>query len=357
MSKRRLEKLSSDPELNTSSRHSEEPRGRKTLGSEDPAPYPNRFQIVRSAVVTQVREIRALRLCRSVGEKRPCLKGEQPEEPPPPLMVPSSANEIRKRKRGGRPLTNRQSRRKAETMTMRSAGKSPVVLYFKAISAESELLPSSSSCDLCCSPIPKDHHPPAYCLPVRTRFLNVRKDEFYLTPANYIKELEETMLQINIDEFKLLLFISIFWGISKSIYSEEESSSYKRAVLSVVEKTLDMIYQKSSSLSKVARVCNSVVITYTIIDLIAWLAKLKVAYQFYLEPPTFIGNTYGMLQAADTFYLISVVHILGRNRLEINPTIRPGAAPTAPDMRVRLSQIEPDFLTRSVIFLYCLNHH
>ncbi|CDY09539.1 BnaC05g23800D [Brassica napus] len=50
-------------------------------------------------------------------------------------------------------------------MTMRSTGKSPVVLYFKAISAESELLPSSSSCDLCCSPIPKDHHPPAYCLP------------------------------------------------------------------------------------------------------------------------------------------------------------------------------------------------
>ncbi|CAF1928928.1 hypothetical protein Bca4012_072170 [Brassica carinata] len=135
-------------------------------------------------------------------------------------------------------------------MTMRSTGKSPVVLYFKAISAESELLPSSSSCDLCCSPIPKDHHPPAYCLPVRTS-----------------------------------------------------------------------------------------------------------AYQFYLEPPTFIGNTYGMLQTADTFYLISVVHILGRNRLEINPTIRPGAAPTAPDMRVRLSQIEPDFLTRSVIFLYCLNHH
>ncbi|KAL0681938.1 hypothetical protein Bca4012_048785 [Brassica carinata] len=122
---------------------------------------------------------------------------------------------------------------------MRFTGKSPVVLYFKAISAESELLPSSSSCDLCCSPIPKDHHPPAYCLPVRIRF-------------------------------------------------------------------------------------------------------------FYLEPPTFIGNTYGMLQAADTFYLISVVHILGRNRLEINPTIRPGAAPTAPDMRVRLSQIEPDFLTRSV---------
>ncbi|CAF2053669.1 unnamed protein product [Brassica napus] len=112
---------------------------------------------------------------------------------------------------------------------MRSTEKSPVVLYFKAISAESELLPSSSSCDLCCSPIPKYHHPPAYCLPV-------------------------------------------------------------------------------------ARVCNSVVITYTIIDPIAWLAKLK-------------------------------------------PTIRPGAAPMAPDMRVRLSQIEPDFLTRSVIFLYCLNHH
>ena len=40
-------------------------------------------------------------------------------------------------------------------------------------------------------------------------------------------------------------------GISKSICSEEESCSYKRAVLSVVEKTLDMIYQKSSSLSKV----------------------------------------------------------------------------------------------------------
>ena len=41
---------------------SEEPRGRKTPGSEDPTPNPNRFQIVRSAVVTQVREIRALRL-------------------------------------------------------------------------------------------------------------------------------------------------------------------------------------------------------------------------------------------------------------------------------------------------------
>ncbi|CAF1863156.1 unnamed protein product [Brassica oleracea] len=85
-------------------------------------------------------------------------------------------------------------------------------------------------------------------------------------------------------------------------------------------------------------------------------SPVVLAYQFYLEPPTFIGNTYGMLQAADTLYLISVVHILGRNKLEINPTIRPGAAPTAPDMRIRLSQIEPDFLTRSVIFLYCLNH-
>jgi len=61
---------------------SEEPRGRKTPGSEDPTPNPNRFQIVCSAVVTQVREIRALRLRRSVGEKRPHLKGEQPEEPP-----------------------------------------------------------------------------------------------------------------------------------------------------------------------------------------------------------------------------------------------------------------------------------
>ncbi|KAH0886305.1 hypothetical protein HID58_062401, partial [Brassica napus] len=141
-------------------------------------------------------------------------------------------NEVRKRKRGGRPPTNRQINRKAETMTTRSTGKSPVVLYFKAISAESHLLPSSSSCDLCCS---------------------------------------------------------------------------------------------SSSTS---------------------VLPSGSAYQFYLEPPTFIGNTYGMLQAADTLYLISVVHILGRNKLEINPTIRPGAAPTAPDMRIRLSQIEPDFLTR-----------
>ncbi|KAF2556522.1 hypothetical protein F2Q68_00014863 [Brassica cretica] len=176
-------------------------------------------------------------------------------------------------------------------MTMRSTEKSPVVLYFKAISAGSELLPSSSSCDLCRSPIPKYHHPPAYCLPVRTR-----------------------------------------------------------AVLSVVEKTLDMIYQKSSSLSK----CQ---IIYVVVRLrreslrVSVLRKNHVpikgpAYQFYLEPPTFIGNTYGILQAADTLYLISVVHILGRNKLEINPTIRPGAAPTAPDMRVRLSQIEPDFLTR-----------
>lgn len=70
---------------------SEEPRGRKMPGSEDPTPNPNRFQIIRSAVVTQVREIRALRLRRSVGENRPHLKGEQPEEPPSPLMVPSSA--------------------------------------------------------------------------------------------------------------------------------------------------------------------------------------------------------------------------------------------------------------------------
>ncbi|KAF2556523.1 hypothetical protein F2Q68_00014862 [Brassica cretica] len=74
-----------------SSSLSKEPRGRKTPGSEDPTPNPNRFQIVRSAVVTQVREIRALRLRRSVGEKRPRLKGEQPEEPTSPLMVPSSA--------------------------------------------------------------------------------------------------------------------------------------------------------------------------------------------------------------------------------------------------------------------------
>ncbi|WZZ54548.1 hypothetical protein YC2023_054655 [Brassica napus] len=193
-------------------------------------------------------------------------------------------------------------------MTTRSTGKSPVVLYFKAISAESHLLPSSSSCDLCCS---------------------------LYTNENYA-----------VSDY--LCCGEVTKGISKSICSEEESCSYKRAVLSVVEKTLDMmIYQKSSSLSKVARVCNSVVITYTIIDPIAWLAKLN-AYQFYLEPPTFIGNTYGMLQAADTLYLISVVHILGRNKLEINPTIRPGAAPTAPDMRIRLSQIEPDFLTRNI---------
>ncbi|KAF3535741.1 hypothetical protein F2Q69_00020547 [Brassica cretica] len=52
---------------------------------------------------------------------------------------------------------------------------------------------------------------------------------------------------------------------------------------------------------------------------IAFQFLLGSAYQFYPQPPTFIGNT---------------------------PTIRPGAAPTAPDMRVRLSQIEPDFLTR-----------
>ncbi|CAF1909021.1 unnamed protein product [Brassica napus] len=96
------------------------------------------------------------------------------------------------------------------------------------------------------------------------------------------------------------------------------------------------------------------------------VAKLDKAYSKYLEVFSLTFDvTYVVLHWQKIIihkriafqFLLGSSHIRTKqawNRLEINPTIRPGAAPTAPDMRVRLSQIEPDFLTRSVIFLNCL---
>ncbi|KAF2563090.1 hypothetical protein F2Q70_00015953 [Brassica cretica] len=127
------------------------------------------------------------------------------------------------------------------------------------------------------------------------------------------------MMRFNFEGCQVIYVGEVTKGISRSIRSEEESCSYKRGILSVVEKALEMINQKSSSLSK-------------------RLSVLSSTTNFYWK--------HGMLQAADTFYLISVVHILGRNRLGTGLRLTPGAAPTAPDMGVRLSQIEPDFLTR-----------
>ncbi|CAN6852381.1 unnamed protein product [Brassica oleracea] len=94
------------------------------------------------------------------------------------------------------------------------------------------------------------------------------------------------------------------------------------------------------------------------------VAKLDKAYSKYLEAFSLTFDvTYVVLhwqkiiihQRIAFQFLLGSSHIrtkqawnrLGTGlRLTYRPTIRPGAAPTAPDMRVRLSQIEPDFLTR-----------
>ncbi|KAL0877819.1 hypothetical protein Bca101_027525 [Brassica carinata] len=98
----------------------------------------------------------------------------------------------------------------------------------------------------------------------------------------------------------LLCYGEVTMGIFNS--EEESYAPMKGAYYPVVEKASEMIKQKRSPLSKVVLARNSMVITCTIIDPIAWIPQLQHqghdAYQFCLQPPgppAFMGNTPGRL--------------------------------------------------------------
>ncbi|KAL0878045.1 hypothetical protein Bca101_027751 [Brassica carinata] len=117
-------------------------------------------------------------------------------------------------------------------------------------------------------------------------------DELSWTLENAIEALQETMLQVSSVVMRLRRE-----SLGVSVLSKNHVPT-KGAYYPAVEKALEMIKQKSSSLSKVVLARNSRVITDTDIDPIAWLAQLQSeghdAYQFCLQPPgapAFIGNT------------------------------------------------------------------
>ncbi|KAG2313312.1 hypothetical protein Bca52824_024869 [Brassica carinata] len=118
-------------------------------------------------------------------------------------------------------------------------------------------------------------------------------DELSWTLENAIEALQETMLQVSSVVMRLRRE-----SLGVSVLSKNHVPT-KGAYYPAVEKALEMIKQKSSSLSKVVVLArNSRVITDTDIDPIAWLAQLQSeghdAYQFCLQPPgapAFIGNT------------------------------------------------------------------
>ncbi|WZZ20470.1 hypothetical protein YC2023_121857 [Brassica napus] len=98
-------------------------------------------------------------------------------------------------------------------------------------------------------PLPEEHHPPAFL----TRFCGGSSmlaatvywdEELYSAPENYNKAFQETMHQINIDEFKFVMLWWVTKGISRSICSEEESCPYKRGILHVLEKALEMTIRR-----------------------------------------------------------------------------------------------------------------
>ncbi|KAJ0229472.1 Isochorismate synthase 1 [Hirschfeldia incana] len=116
-------------------------------------------------------------------------------------------------------------------------------------------------------------------------------DELSWTLENAIEALQETMLQVSSVVMRLRRALGV------SVLSKNHVPTIG-AYEPAVEKALEMIKQKSSSLSKVVLARNTRVITDTDIDPIAWLAQLQSeghdAYQFCLQPPgapAFIGNT------------------------------------------------------------------
>ncbi|ESQ27683.1 hypothetical protein EUTSA_v10018346mg [Eutrema salsugineum] len=156
-------------------------------------------------------------------------------------------------------------------------------------------------------------------------------DELSWTLENAIEALQETMLQVSSHVVKLRREC-----LGVSVVSKNHVPT-KGAYYPAVEKALEMIKQKSSSLSKVVLARNSRVITDTDIDPIAWLAQLQGeghdAYQFCLQPPgapAFIGNTPERLFQRSQLGVCS----------EALAATRPRAASRARDM-----EIERDLLT------------
>nr|VDD64458.1 unnamed protein product [Brassica oleracea] len=157
-------------------------------------------------------------------------------------------------------------------------------------------------------------------------------DELSWTLEDAIEALEETMLQVSSVVMRLRRE-----SLGVSVLSKNHVPT-KGAYYPAVEKALEIIKQKSSSLSKVVVLArNSRIITDTDIDPIAWLAQLQVeghdAYQFCLQPPgapAFIGNTPERLFQRNQLGVCS----------EALAATRPRSASTARDM-----EIERDLLT------------
>ncbi|KAJ0255808.1 Isochorismate synthase 1 [Hirschfeldia incana] len=156
-------------------------------------------------------------------------------------------------------------------------------------------------------------------------------DELSWTLENAIESLQETMLQVSSVVMRLRRE-----SLGVSVLSKNHVPT-KGAYYPAVEKALEIIKQKSSSLSKVVLARNSRIITDTDIDPIAWLAQLQSegrdAYQFCLQPPgapAFIGNTPERLFQRNQLGVCS----------EALAATRPRAASRARDM-----EIERDLLT------------
>ncbi|KAH0874703.1 hypothetical protein HID58_072065, partial [Brassica napus] len=156
-------------------------------------------------------------------------------------------------------------------------------------------------------------------------------DELSWTLENAIEALQETMLQVSSVVVRLRRE-----SLGVSVLRKNHVPT-KGAYDPAVEKALEIIKRKSSSLSKVVLARNSRVITDTDIDPIAWLAQLQSeghdAYQFCLQPPgapAFIGNTPERLFQRNQLGVCS----------EALAATRPRAASTARDM-----EIERDLLT------------
>ncbi|EOA34974.1 hypothetical protein CARUB_v10020059mg [Capsella rubella] len=156
-------------------------------------------------------------------------------------------------------------------------------------------------------------------------------DELSWTLENAIEALQETMLQVSSVVMKLRNT-----SLGVSVLSKNHVPT-KGAYFPAVEKALEMIKLKSSSLNKVVLARNSRIITDTDIDPIAWLAQLQRegqdAYQFCLQPPgapAFIGNTPERLFQRKQLGVCS----------EALAATRPRSASSARDM-----EIERDLLT------------
>ncbi|CAF2064837.1 unnamed protein product [Brassica napus] len=157
-------------------------------------------------------------------------------------------------------------------------------------------------------------------------------DELSWTVEDAIEALQETMLQVSSVVMRLRRE-----SLGVSVLSKNHVPT-KGAYYPAVEKALEMIKQKSSSLNKVVVLArNSRIITDTDIDPIAWLAQLQSeghdAYQFCLQPPgapAFIGNTPERLFQRNQLGVCS----------EALAATRPRSASMARDM-----EIERDLLT------------